>query len=231
MFCTNCGSEIKDGSAFCLICGSRITTPKEFDKQTSEETQSRSVNLTESTELSKNINNTSYEITANSTQTSLSTDYSALQTDTLVYNQYTKKKSKRPFVIIGAVIIVIIIIAVNWDKNDYIGTVKQHKPFSSYAISCSIEDVFNKYTDSPSWRNYESNGTMYVKIDGKLIGLGDIEAIFSVVEEEEVCYINLRSILLDGNAKYTGDDAVDILYTLFDAYRLGYPTISQYISS
>lgn len=241
MFCNNCGNELKDSSAFCHICGSKIVKLDELEQQTYEvNTPNENINA----ENLKNIGNTLPQGTVNNAQvlpSSSSMGYYSTAADNSVYRQYAnvnpKKKTYTPLVVIGiivtTIIIVIIIAAINHKSIDYIGVVKNHTPYyESEGFSCSIGDVLDQYMDSPHWRDYQSGGTTYVKVEGDLTGLNaEAEIIFTVDVEENERYVIPKSILLYGTDKYTGNDAFEFLYEMFYAYNLGYSTLSQYISS
>lgn len=146
----------------------------------------------------------------------------------------TQEKPKHTWVIvciIAAVVIIVIFIISNWSKTDYIETVKQHRPFASYeGYDYTIGEVFDKYVDSPSWNDYESNNKTYVKVTGTLEDFdSDFCAIFHVEPyDDDYCTISLESISI-GTEKNSDSMAQDVLLGFFDAYSKNYKSIYDYI--
>lgn len=222
MFCNNCGNKLPDGSAFCHVCGAKIIQGEEPEHQPAPIREPAAVppaaSRTETQSFSPNPPAPPPIVNRNVP---------------IMNAPASRKKSILPFVIIGIVIFVIILIAVSGaGRTDYVAMMKAHDLILDFP-GTTLGEVTDKYLDDPSWSAYVSDGTQYVRVKGGIIGIGiEFTAIFMIRDDPDVqdqFLISSRSVKLDEET-YSGDDALGILYMMFQAYDLNYPTIAQYVS-
>jgi len=149
-----------------------------------------------------------------------------------------KKNKKNIFIGIGVIIFIIIVIsmAMNGDKTDYIGSVKTMKPFEDYDISASYETVLSKYFTSIKWAERVSSKELaYVDVSGKIKdsdgSTRDIAITFRVTPYEgktkDMIWIEPWILEIDESG-YDKSIADEFVEELFDAYAGGYATMADY---
>ena len=126
-----------------------------------------------------------------------------------------------------ALVIVIFIVAINWEgTTDYAETVGAHTPFAnSQGLPYAYEEVIEKYVTSPKWEVRESGDVHYVDIIGKVSGTDcELGITIKVVQDEtdsELVYITPELVTIDNEISLPQDDATKFLYAMFVAYDEG----------
>ena len=149
-----------------------------------------------------------------------------------------KKIGKLPF-IIGAVILVVVIIALNWNgKADYVETVAKHTPFAvSQGLPYTYEEVLNQYLLSTKWKVRDEGDIHYVDINGKAKGIESELSLTVKVSpnpnstDPSAVLIHLESITADDTDRLSEGEAADFLYLLFCLYDEGYEDLSVLIEA
>lgn len=142
-----------------------------------------------------------------------------------------KKVSKLP-IIIGAAILVVVVIVLNWNgKIDYVGTVAEHAPFAdSQGLPYTFEEVLNQYLVSTKWEVRDEGDIHYVDISGMAKEEeGKLDITIKVApnsNDPDMVAIHPESVTLDDTNQLLGEEAVDFLYFLFCLYDEGYEDLS-----
>lgn len=138
-----------------------------------------------------------------------------------------KKLNKKFLLGALALVIVIFIVAINWEGAvNYAETVGAHTPFAnSQGLPYTYEEVIEKYVDSPKWEVRESGDVHYVDIIGKVSGSDcELGITIKVVQDEadsELAYMTPELVIIDDEISLSQDDATKFLYTMFVAYDEG----------
>lgn len=140
-----------------------------------------------------------------------------------------KNKLKKLPLILGAVVLIIIIIALNWEENDYVMSVKVHKPFNVQGLPYTYGEVFNKYIVSPKWEVRKDGDIYYVNISGTVKG-SDSKIKISIKVSEHPDDPNMlkivpASVRIDDMRSTTQDEAVRVLFNMFWAYDEGFESL------
>lgn len=148
---------------------------------------------------------------------------------------YSKKKSRKLPIIIGAVIMVAlaaIFIAINWEGEiNCVATVKAHQPFNkSQGIPFSYVEVLDDFLVSPTWTGRAEGDIYFVDIVGKtkepLVCSMSITIAVSDTEND-IVQITPKSITIDGTVISDKDDVTKILFAMFSAKDEGLEDISE----
>lgn len=138
-----------------------------------------------------------------------------------------KKLNKKFLLGALALVIVIFIVAINWEGTiNYAETVGAHTPFAnSQGLPYTYEEVIEKYVDSPKWEVRESGDVHYVDIIGTVSETDcELGITIKVVQDEadsELAYMTPELVIIDDEISLSQDDATKFLYTMFVAYDEG----------
>jgi len=120
------------------------------------------------------------------------------------------------------------------DDIDYIATVKQREPFkNSQNLPGTYNNVVVKYINSPEWTTRESGNDFFVDIKGKVKGEGEsivitIKTVYN--KDTDNLSVSPYSVTFDGET-ITGNDAVEFMFYMFDAYNDGFETLEDYFNA
>lgn len=161
----------------------------------------------------------------------VTSENAASKTGKIIQENILKKIGKLP-VIIGAAILVVAIIALNWNgKVDYVDTVAKHTPFAkTEGLPYTYEEVLNRYLVSTEWKVREEGDIHYVDISGMANGAeGRIDIAIKVTpnpDDPNAAAIHLESVTFDDTYQLFEGEAAGFLYSLFSLYDEGYEDLS-----
>lgn len=163
----------------------------------------------------------------------ITSEDSVIKVGQVIQENISKKKriGKLP-IIIGVAILVVVIIALNWNgKVDYVSTVAQHTPFAnSQGLPYTYEEVLNRYLVSVKWEERDEGDIHYVDISGiAKEEEGKLDITIKVVpnsNDPDMVAIHPESVTLDDTNQLLEEEAVDFLYFLFCLYDEGYEDLS-----
>lgn len=215
MFCHKCGTQNPDDAGFCIKCGAKLIT----------EDSQQAVPAPVTPQQSQATPASQQPIQPAPPQQPVPPVVPG--TVPTAPAMPPKKKSRKKFIVLGIVLLVVIIgifIAVNWEgETDYIATVKAHMPFNkSQGLPYSYEEVFGKYLSNAVWMTEKSETGADVVVDG--IGTGTDTPIQITIgvkpapNQPDIALITPKSIKAGDSEASTEGETTDILYVFFAAY-------------
>lgn len=229
MFCHKCGAQLVNGAAFCQKCGA---------KTVNSEPASAPVEVPPKPATPTPPANPAAPQTATQPPIQPAPQWTAEP-------QYAvpspaapvaKKKSKAPFIAIGAVVLVIVavlVVVLNWEgQTDYIASVKAHTPFASQNLEYTYQEVLDQYLPGAEWISQEIDGGRDVIVNGKLAGTE--ASVFITVEavpdpdDEDILWMRPQSVQVDSCQTSDKEGAVEFLLALFLAYDKGHETVPDF---
>ena len=139
----------------------------------------------------------------------------------------SKKKKKLPFIlgVIALLIVILAIVGTSGEEVNYAAMVQGHKPFESYDLPYTFDEVLTEYMEPPIWRTSswdERTSTAIVQVDGTIRGTENkLIVSFEVIPVQNGCHIWPQSINLNGT-EYSGQEAtLAFLKTMFEVYDSG----------
>ncbi len=161
----------------------------------------------------------------------VTSENAASKTGKIIQENILKKMGKLP-VIIGAAILVVVIIVLNWNgKVDYVATVAKHTPFAkTEGLPYTYEEVLNRYLVSAEWKVREEGDIHYVDISGLANGAeGRIDIAIKVTpnpDDPNAAAIYPESVTFDDTYQLFEGETAEFLYSLFSLYDEGYEDLS-----
>lgn len=215
MFCYKCGTEIPEGAGFCHKCGSKVVVEDVVQK-------SLGLSCTNDADAQQSSENTPAG----------PTNVQPHDIQECVSEKKKPGKHRKYLIILGAIIILVIIIAVNWEgKVDYVATVKEHAPFAvSQGLPYTYEEVLTRYMDSLEWEVREDGKIHYVDISATPKGTDNKFVLTIKVsadpDDPDHVLISPVSAMVD-DEQVSEEEAIRILYELFCMYDAGYEVTGE----
>ena len=225
MFCTKCGTQNPEGAGFCVKCGAKLIA----DNPVPETAPPTQPNVAGSARpvSAPNTADTSGQQTPPQSSDQTAPPSAQPQKPYTVQQAPVKKKSKAPFIAIGAIVLVIaaVLFAVfNWiGGTDYVATVKAFSPFADdYELPYTYGEVLDKYISNAKWESHETKSGTYVEVSGKGSGT-DRELLFEIEvsdipDNNDQVWISPHSMMVDGEKSSSQDETGAVLLLLFMAY-------------
>ena len=138
------------------------------------------------------------------------------------------KKVKRISALILMLIMAVTMLT-GCDNTDYIATVKAHTPFLDFP-DITYGEVMDKYLENPVWEEGVTDGDRFVKVSGKIKGLGGDFALCIYVKNNNdgTVQISMDTIFFNGEKRNSTEIVQEIMYGFFDAYNQGLEDMSLY---
>lgn len=229
MFCTKCGTQNPDGAAFCVKCGAKLVTDNPGPEKVAPP-PSNAAGSAQSVGAPDAADNSGQQTPPQPTNQGAPPvqQWSAQpQQPYAVQQAPIKKKSKAPFIAIGAIVLVIaaiLFVVFNWNGGvDYIATVKAIKPFvDDYELPYTYGEVLDKYISNAKWESHETKSGTYVEVSGKGSGTNR-ELVFEfevsdIPENDDQVWVSPHSATSDGEKLTSEDETGAVLLLLFMAY-------------
>ena len=232
MFCNKCGSKLPDGAAFCHVCGSKTVQTKKSEQETAP-AKSFSTQVTQQSQptISGSLpTQPTYAIQQKKSKAPWIIIIGLVVIATIAFFVYiaTQNKTGNQSGSTNNSFGGNSTVGNSTGGNSiggisYTETAKQYSPFTaSSSLNYTIGEVVDAYISSPSWKNYESGGEMYVEVTGALSGNnGNFSAKFTVEKHQydNYCTINPISISV-GSKQATSQNAIsEVLFGMFFGYK------------
>lgn len=229
MFCTKCGTQNPEGAGFCVKCGAKLVADNP-GPGTAPSTQPNAAGSAQPVSAPGAADNSGQQAPPQPTNHTAPPvqQWSAQPQQPYATQQApVKKKSKAPFIAIGAIVLVIaavLFVVFNWNGGvDYITTVKAIKPFADdYELPYTYGEVLDKYISNAKWESHETKSGTYVEVSGKGSGT-DMEFVFEfevsdIPDNDDQVWVSPHSATSDGEKLTSEDEVGAILLILFMAY-------------
>ena len=238
MFCTKCGTQNPEGAGFCVKCGAKLVTDNPGPETTSS-TQSNAAGSAQPVSAPGspgNLDQQASSQTANRAAPPVQQWSAQPQQPYAVQQAPIKKKSKAPFIAIGAIVLVIaavlFVVFGSRDNIDYVASVKAFQPFAdSMDISYSYGEVLDKYISDAKWESHKTDTGADVEISGTLSGTERVISITvnmeKIPDNPDMSMISLKSVTIDEETISDKDEASAIIAMLFAAYDEGYSDFAE----
>ena len=207
MFCKRCGAEILENTKFCAKCG----TPVE--------------NAAGAQRVSGVVSSPAFVPNA---------------ANPVVPGSATKKTLKTlkwvGALLFAVVFIVVVVLANKWaEKKDFVGAVKECKPFADQGLEYTYEEVLGRYISNATWFSNEVDKKAYVMISGRTVGYdANIAVTITVTRESKLSDVGIiepEKIEVDDEETSDENEVVNFLLILFQSYDEGYKDFSEILES
>lgn len=220
MFCHKCGAKALENAEFCHKCGTRLilddaaTPAADFAEQTRQRVYAPAEAAPKRPE-----------------------DFAERARGPVSGPEAApEKKSRRPVIIGVAVLAVLAVISIAFslgDGTDYVGSVRDHRPFAdSVGLAHTYGEVFDKYISDAKWDVRESGDGAYINVRGTVKGTNEAISVMLLAapyeQDPELLVISTEYVNVGGSKLETQEEAVQFLRDMFAAYGAGADDLGGY---
>lgn len=238
MFCTKCGTQNPEGAGFCVKCGAKLVADNPGPEKVAPPPSNAagSAQPVNAPNAADNSGQQTPPQSADQTAPPVQQWSAQPQQPYAVQQAPVKKKSKVPFIAIGAIVLVIaavlFVVFGSRDNVDYVASVKAFQPFAdSLDISYSYGEVLDKYISDAKWESHKTDTGADVEISGTLSGTERVISITvnmeKIPDNPDMSMSSLKSVTIDGETIPDKDEASTIIAMLFAAYDEGYSDFAE----
>lgn len=239
MFCTKCGTQNPEGAGFCVKCGAKLVADNPGSEKVAAPTSNAasSAQPISAPDAADNSGQQAPPQPTNQTSPPVQ-QWSAQPQQPYAAAQQApiKKKSKAPFIAIGAIILVVAAVLFmvfgSRDNIDYVASVKAFQPLAdSLDISYSYGEVLDKYISDAKWVSHKTETGADVEISGTLSGTEMAVTVVVNLEalpnRSDVSIYSLKYITIDRDTFLDTDEAGEFIAMIFLAYDEGYSDFAE----